>query len=100
MSTIKELSKYTNSLQSMMIMDSTEKIKPAVGLYLTRFLYTDRRSKLIVKVDGNTFYTEDEMDYYYSEKRGVQGITWEGKKWMMKDHRITKTDLTYTDPSF
>ena len=99
MKTIKELQKSTSSLQSMLIMNSTETNVPVVGAFLTQFYYTDRRSEKITKVEGNKFTVENGGEYYIS-KRGIQVLNWEGKKYTIKNARITESDISYTDPSF
>ena len=99
MKTIAQLQKSTSSLQSMMIMNGSEMNLPAVGLFLTMFYYTDRRSEKIEKVEGNTFFVEGGYKYFIS-KRGIQVLNWEGKKETIKNVRITTSDLSYTDPSF
>jgi hypothetical protein len=99
MKTINELRTVTNSLQSMMIMNGSEMNLPAVGKFLTTFYYTDRRSELIIAVDGNKFTVENENEYFIS-KRGIQYIDWEGRKRIQKGVRITNSDISYTDPSF
>ena len=143
MATIRQLKKYTSSLQSMMYMNAADEFKPEVGMYLTRFMYTDRYSKPIIKVDGEKFYTEEgeyiyrngkikrfwttiefigskpdfsnskELHAAYVENGGtynehtcyiqdvISGVTKLVKRWeVLKDYRITPSDLSYLDPSF
>lgn len=99
MKTINQLQKSTSSLQSMIMMNGSETNLPAVGMFLTMFYYTDRRSERIEKVEGNTFFVTGGYKYFIS-KRGIQVLNWEGKKDTLKNARITDTDLSYTDPSF
>lgn len=99
MKTIRELSKSTNSLQSMLLMNASESNIPEVGMFVTTFYYTDRRSSLIVSVEGNKIITENGGEYYFS-KRGLSLLDWEGKKRLQKNVRITRQDMNYTDPSF
>jgi len=99
MKTINELQKSTSSLQSMIIMNSTETNVPVIGAFLTQFYYTDRRSEKITKVDGNKFTVENGSEYFIS-KRGIQFLDWQGKKITAKNARITESNISYTDPSF
>ena len=64
---IKNLSKVTSSLQSMIMIANIEPIKE--GNFLTFCFYTDRRSEKIVKVEGNTFTTENGT--YQVNKKGA-----------------------------
>ena len=99
MATIKELSKTTNSLQSMILMSSAA-LDVKVGFYLTQYFYTDRRSDLIVEITKNQFKLKNGAVYYVTPNGRIQFINWEGKKETMRNGKVTKEDQSYTDPSF
>lgn len=103
MKTINELRKHTSSLQSMMMMNGTENNIPEVGKFVTTFYHTDRRSEKIIGLKKNKgiiseIHTEGRI--YYMNKRGLQLMDWENKKYLIKNARITNKDLSYWDPSF
>lgn len=63
---IKNLSKVTSSLQSMIMIANSEPIKE--GNFLTFCSYTDRRSEKIISVEGDTFTTEKGYKYQVNKK--------------------------------
>lgn len=99
MKTYSELSKSTNSLQSMIIMNANESMLPVAGMFVTRFMYTDRRSYKIASVEGNRITCIDGR-IYKSTKRGLTSEKWNGSWTLDKDTRITNSDLYHYDFSF
>lgn len=81
-----------------MVALSQAPIEPKVGFFLTRYLYTDRRSYQIVTVEGDMFTTAAGTFRFKGGK--VQMPIIGGRFETLKDHRITVSDESHTDLSF